>query len=539
MLLRKLRLRTLLTLLSVGGVFLTSTLLLVGLLLFQKSNIENSLLEDNIAYARKLADITDRYFETAANELAWSAAEIKGLNDQGLLVKETNRLRRQSGFFNTVVVVNRQAVIAATSPESLKLLGVKLSSLASQQAISIRKPFISQPYISAAGNYVVFVSHPIFNPDGDYLGYIGGTIYLKKKSMLSDILSQHFYSRNSVVSIVSNDGDIILSHDPTLVGTKMDLSAQLKKQLSTTDYGHFSIEKHGQELLTGYASLSQTNWNIFMSGTSETVSQILFRALRGSLWFLLAVNILTAVTVAVLAGRIASPLGKLADMVRSAGNDARLASVQSIQAWYHEADSLKKAVQEYRIIVAERIAKLSDEAMTDPLTRLNNRRGFEILAEKHNGEITQSVVTIDIDHFKRINDRFGHDAGDAVLVKLATLMRQTCRTRDLISRFGGEEFAILLPQTTLSDAARTAERIRKAVTDTRFPFAGQITVSAGVASLGAKSGSLDDMLRLADQALYVAKREGRNAVVIAGASGFRFFGDEKKIPDSVSPDSDA
>jgi len=80
MLLRKLRLRTLLTLLSVGGVFLTSTLLLVGLLLFQKSNIENSLLEDNIAYARKLADITDRYFETAANELAWSAAEIKGLN---------------------------------------------------------------------------------------------------------------------------------------------------------------------------------------------------------------------------------------------------------------------------------------------------------------------------------------------------------------------------------------------------------------------------------------------------------------------------
>ncbi|WP_201023849.1 PDC sensor domain-containing protein, partial [Type-D symbiont of Plautia stali] len=185
----KLRLRTLLILLSVGGVILTACLLLGSLLIFQKGNIEDSLLESNIAYARKLADTTDRYLGTAQRELAWSAGQIKGLNDSGHLRDETDRLRLQSGFFNTVVVVNRDAVIAATSPESLSLIGIKLHSDASRQAITTQKPFISSPFTSATGNYVIFLSQPLFTPDGTYLGYIGGTIYLKKQSMLSDILS--------------------------------------------------------------------------------------------------------------------------------------------------------------------------------------------------------------------------------------------------------------------------------------------------------------------------------------------------------------
>lgn len=94
----KIRLRTLLTLLSMGGVILTSVLLLGTLLMFQRSNIEDSLLEGNIAYARKLADTTDRYFSTAQRELAWSAEQITGLTDPQLLKAETERLRLQSGF---------------------------------------------------------------------------------------------------------------------------------------------------------------------------------------------------------------------------------------------------------------------------------------------------------------------------------------------------------------------------------------------------------------------------------------------------------
>jgi diguanylate cyclase (GGDEF)-like protein len=519
---KKFRLRTLLISLSVGGVILTSCLLLGALLIFQKSNIEESLLESNIAYALKLADTTDRYLATAQRELAWSATQIKGLTDPALLRGETDRLRLQSGFFNTVVVVNRDAIIAATSPESLSLVGVKLHSAASRQAITTQKPFISAPFTSASGNYVVFLSQPLFAPDGVYIGYIGGTIYLKKQSILSEILSQHFYARGSTVTIVSNNGLIIFSHDPAQVGDKMVLSYALQKQLSATNSGRFSTEINGQQFLTGYARLHRTDWNVFIAGTSETVRHILLSTAEKALWFLLGIIVLTAAVVALLAGRIASPLEKLASMVREEGNESALESLMSVKAWYYEADRLREAVQEHRHTVAGRMAALSDEAMTDPLTGLYNRRGFTLLADECIDGAPQCAIAIDIDHFKKINDWFGHDAGDAVLVRLAGLLRQTCRAGDIISRFGGEEFVIMLPQTSLEDAARTAERIRESVSTTTFPFVGTMTVSAGVAAL-ADGGYRDALLQRADEALYEAKGAGRNAVIVAGSDGFRRY----------------
>lgn len=518
MLLKKFRLRSLLISLSVGGVIMTACLLLGSLLIFQKTNIEDSLLESNIAYARKLADTTDRYLGTAQRELAWSAAQIKGLTDPAQLRAETDRLRLQSGFFNTVVVVNRDAVIAATSPESLSLVGVKLHSDASRQAISTQKPFISAPFTSASGNYVVFISQPLFTADGHYLGYIGGTIYLKKQSILSDILSLHFYTRGFSVSIVSNDGLIIFSHDRARVGTKMLLDSALKKRLASTDSGRFSTESHGQQVLTGYASLHKTDWNIFIAGTSETVRDILVRTAENAVWFLMGIIVLTVAVVTLLAGCIASPLERLAGMVRNEGSDASLAPVQ---AWYYEADRLKQAVQEYRHVMAGRMATLSDEAMTDPLTGLSNRRGFTLQADRSTGDAGQCVIAIDIDHFKKINDWYGHDAGDAVLVSLAGLLKEACRTGDVVSRFGGEEFILLLPQTSLEDAARMAERIRALVSTTTFPFVGAMTVSAGVAALADSGGNRDGMLRRADEALYEAKGAGRDAVIVAEPEGFR------------------
>lgn len=520
MLLKKLRLRTLLMSLSIGGVVLTSGLLLGALLFFQKANIEDSLLEGNIAYARKLADTTDRYLATAQRELAWSATQIKGLTDPALLRDETDRLRLQSGFFNTVVVVNRDAVIAATSPESLSLVGLKLHSDASRQAIATQKPFISSPFTSASGNYVVFLSQPLFAADGSYLGYIGGTIYLKKQSMLSDILSQHFYARGAAVSIVSNDGLIVFSHDASRVGEQMVLSPALLKRLAATDSGRFSTESGGQQFLTGYASLHRTDWNIFITGTSETVRHILLHTVENALWFLLGIITITAAAMALLAGRIASPLERLADMVRNGGSDVEPVPLTSVQAWYYEADRLKEAVQEYRQGVAGRMAALSDEAMTDPLTGLCNRRGFNVLADQINDVQDQCMIAIDIDYFKKINDWYGHDAGDAVLVSLAALLRQACRAGDVVSRFGGEEFILLLPATELNDAARTAERIRETVSTTVFPFVGTMTVSTGVAALRDCEGSRDELLRRADEALYEAKGAGRNVVIIAGPDGF-------------------
>ncbi|BCQ42433.1 cell signaling regulator (plasmid) [Erwinia rhapontici] len=516
----KIRLRTLLTCLSMGGVILTSVLLLGTLLVFQKSHIEDSLLEDNIAYARKLADTTDRYFSTAQRELAWSAEQIKGLNDPLLLKVETERLRLQSGFFNSVVVVNRHAVVAFTSPESLALIGVKLHSLASMQAIATQKPNISAPFISASGNYVVFLSQPLFAIDGRYLGYIGGTIYLKKQSMLSDILSQHFYAEGTTVSIVSNDGLIIFSHDPERVGKTMTLSPDLMNRLAVTDSGRFSEAFDGQQYLTGYASLHTTGWNIFITGTSETVKHIMWSTAENSAWFIVVIIVLAAAVIALLAGRIVYPLEKLADMVRDGGSDAQAESLASVKAWYHEADRLKEAVQDHRRAVAGRLTALNDAAMKDPLTGLFNRRGFNALATEFVSSHELCAIAVDIDHFKKINDIYGHNAGDAVLVSLAALLLEECRATDVVSRFGGEEFILLMPHTGILDASQLAERVRVIVSTTTFPFVGSMTISLGVAELDDCGGNREILLRRADEALYEAKRAGRNVVFIARTDHF-------------------
>lgn len=159
---RKIKIRTLLLCLSVGGVIISSIVLLSALILFQKGNIERGLLDGNIAYASKLADTTDLYLDIAQKELEWSASLIRNLDDLENLRHEADRLRLQSGFFNSVIIVSPQAVVKATSPESLKLVGIKLNSPGSVQAIELKRSFISEPYVGASGNYVVFISSPVF-----------------------------------------------------------------------------------------------------------------------------------------------------------------------------------------------------------------------------------------------------------------------------------------------------------------------------------------------------------------------------------------
>jgi len=160
------------------------------------------------------------------------------------------------------------------------------------------------------------------------------------------------------------------------------------------------------------------------------------------------------------------------------------------------------------------------ETFGDYLTGLANRRAFFEAAEQ---ELTRSltvprptaVIAIDADHFKAINDRYGHPGGDAVLQHLAAILGETFREVDVVARIGGEEFAVLLPSTDLPRAAVVAERLRSAVASQVVHFDGQrirYTVSLGVASLADGEGGIDLLLKRADQALYAAKRLGRNRV---------------------------
>lgn len=169
--------------------------------------------------------------------------------------------------------------------------------------------------------------------------------------------------------------------------------------------------------------------------------------------------------------------------------------------------------------------KLKEEfkelANTDPLTHLYNRRFFTEQAEKEyqrakRYSLFMTLISIDVDHFKRINDQFGHPAGDQVLREIAKQLEANLRQPDILARIGGEEFSILLPETSAQSAMVFAERIRKEQSELKITGDWQgeinISVSIGVSSFISTDNAFDDLFSRADKALYQAKNSGRNKV---------------------------
>jgi len=173
-----------------------------------------------------------------------------------------------------------------------------------------------------------------------------------------------------------------------------------------------------------------------------------------------------------------------------------------------------------RAMAAGEIAQRS-QATIDPLTGLLNRRSLSDRVAQLTDQArvmgdgtSLALVTGDIDHFKQVNDTHGHQRGDDVLRDVAYLIRKTVRRFELVYRMGGEEFLVLLPGHNLAEAGHVAERIRSAVEQGR-PGGVDITMSLGAVEFGADVNDLDSLLARADAALYTAKREGRNRVVLA------------------------
>lgn len=175
---------------------------------------------------------------------------------------------------------------------------------------------------------------------------------------------------------------------------------------------------------------------------------------------------------------------------------------------------------ELAITIAELFQTVKEQAVTDSLTGLNNRRYFEeflqkevLRAQRQNQKFT--IVGIDLDHLKQINDKYGHAFGDVAIRTVAAALKSNARSIDVVARMGGEEFNILLPGVDSSGGMIAAERIRKAIESRKIDTIGHVTASIGVATYLEHSDNVQELLELTDQAMYISKKNGRNRVTLA------------------------
>ena len=193
-----------------------------------------------------------------------------------------------------------------------------------------------------------------------------------------------------------------------------------------------------------------------------------------------------------------------------------------IEATEAEIDFLKLFAQqiELAITIADLFQMVREQAVTDALTTLYNRRFFEESIQKEFVRANRqkqpfSIIGIDLDHLKQINDKYGHVYGDLAIKQISNVLKQNARSIDVPARIGGEEFNVLLPGVDSKGAMIAAERIRKAIEATPIETVGTITASLGVATFLEHANNIEELLELTDQAMYNSKRNGRNQVTLA------------------------
>jgi two-component system, cell cycle response regulator len=201
---------------------------------------------------------------------------------------------------------------------------------------------------------------------------------------------------------------------------------------------------------------------------------------------------------------------------------ARLRAGERVVSLQSEVESDREEIRRFAAELAMTNRRLQEAALLDPLTGIPNRRyAMDRIQQEwsaaERGARPLACMLIDVDHFKRINDTYGHDVGDLVLQRIADNLKQSARAQDVIARIGGEEFLAVCPDTDASAAAQCAERLRQAVSGMRICVGNatlQLTISIGVAAMDPSMLSPDSMIKASDQAVYAAKQAGRNRICV-------------------------
>lgn len=482
----------------------------------QKKLLTDQFFKINLNYSLKLANTVETFFSSSQSQLSFSAKLLAdNMKNAEMLQKELERIRQIGHRFNSVSVIDKQGYIRAFSPLQPGVIDARLTSPSHAATVQANTFFISQPYVSLIGNLIVYISVPIHNAEGEQLGYVGGSIYLNNRNATNEFMNSQFDDDNYDTYVLNKDGTIIYHHDKNRIGQKIDDNS-LKQMALLGNKGNFRLtDPQGATFLAGFAKVKGADWIILTLQTEQIVTQALNNVMIDVTKKSAPVLLITLFMITLLTIYIAKPLRMLGLAASRMDDPDVISKIRAVSSWYFEVEHLKRVILWGTILLHKRIGKLSSQAHTDPLTGLLNRRGLHENIEMSllNNSVV-SVIVIDIDHFKNVNDTYGHDVGDEVIKMLGRHLKTNSRKTDLVCRTGGEEFLMLLPGIDIHLAVVIAERLRKNVAEMSFPICQHITISIGVTSFLPKEVPIDAALKTADNALYRAKKAGRNKVIV-------------------------
>jgi len=480
----------------------------------QRDALIEHALAANSAYASKVASSISEFLRSTQSHLRFSAGELsKHWGDASRLRDEAVRLQTQDIDFNSIAIVDADGKVLQAYPDALQIIGTTLRSESIQQALQTRRPQISPAYVSVAGNLVVFISQPIFDSSGNFLGTVGGSVYLRKQSALHTVISSHFHHEGTFAFVADGNRRLLFHPEQNRIGEKLDWSKTVDAALRGAS-GSMEVPNYlGIPMLAGYAYVESANWAVVAQQPREIALAPLGRLMRDMILEMVPAGLVGLILVWYGTALIARPLHELASIAEQLSAPQTAEQLKAVNAWYPDASAIRQAMLAGVQLLQQKLGRLSHEAQSDCLTGLANRRAMgELLQLLEQTGQEFSVLALDIDYFKRVNDTYGHDAGDVALQQVAVVLQEYTRVGDLACRAGGEEFTLILPDASLATAQAIAERIRETIAAREIPPIGHVTVSIGVASCGSEGETAEATLKRADQCLYQAKKGGRNRV---------------------------
>jgi diguanylate cyclase (GGDEF)-like protein len=506
---------------------LGSIAILTGVALKSQNNtLTESTLQSNFEGARNLNVTMNTLIDMMFRSLGTTAKFIA--EREITLEQSSDTLRDMMGgqhYFNAVITVDGTGVIRSSMPESMGLTGQRINDPAALRALEERKPFITEPYTASTGGPVILVSHPVLDKEGQYRGFVGGFIYLQEKNVFSDTFNHAIRSKKGTFAyVVDRSGSLLYNPDDKRIGEVAEKD-ELRQKLMNGPVNYALITTaNGRNYLAGFLIIPKIGWGVVFQTPAAAVNDAMKLLIQSQLTSIIPLFVLLLIISLWIARKLTVPFAMLTETARKISIGERVNDPPFTSHWNYEAHHLSRAMMRAVGGLQNQADQMTEEARTDKLTGLANRASLDERLAKWTAEgKPYTLLVLDIDHFKAVNDTYGHRIGDEALVHLAGILANETGEGDLCCRFGGEEFIVLLPAQSLRVGQNIAERIRRKMEGSISPTGNPITVSIGLAGCPEHGDDFNKVFEQADQALYNAKRSGRNLTITADELSFRMM----------------